>query len=582
MDHVHALIRDALLGREVTLAQLDAAAPTARGDLAVALQAMREDLAMSGSINGGRILAKENGEGGNLSMIFANVLSEDLIEREVAKDRPSIDAGCQNLALVTELCWSAIEQGNTPEKYFRFGDVPCRLERDDRDLLMARTLTAERLRHELAELAAWQSWTKKAGWKPAKPPLDVMKNILATPSDRIPLPRLERIVEIPIFGADGTLHSRPGYDSKTFAYLDPAAGFVIPEVSEAPSGEEIAMAREHIEEPIDEMPFVGPSDKANALGLAVLPYARNMIDGPTPMHSVEAPAAGSGKNLLVGSLLNPSVGENIEPVAETSSDEEWRKRLTSQFRSARPVALLDNVNRPLTSGVLACAIAATSWGDRLLGQNEMVFLPVRNAWIMTANNPTMSTEIARRCVRIRIDPRIDRPWLRDGFRIADLPAWVREHRGELVWAALTLIQAWIVAGKPAPRVKPLGTFEQWTQVIGGVLENAGIHGFLDNAIEFYELADAEGAAWRAFIDAWWDKYADSNVGAADLFPLVEGGDYFDLDGTEKAQKTKFGRMLVKKRDQVVGNFLIKPAGTTAGAKRWRLQEVDHVVNNDLQ
>jgi hypothetical protein len=194
----------------------------------------------------------------------------------------------------------------------------------------------------------------------------------------------------------------------------------------------------------------------------------------------------------------------------------------------------------------------------------------------------MSTEIARRCVRIRIDPRIDRPWLRDGFLIADLPAWVREHRGELVWAALSLIRAWLVAGKPAPRVKPLGTFEQWTRVVGGILENAGITGFLDNAIEFYELADAEGAAWRAFVDAWWGKYADSIVGAADLFPLVEEGDYFDFDGTEKAQKTKFGRMLVKKRDQVIGNYLIKPAGKSAGAKLWRLQEMDHAAQNDLQ
>jgi hypothetical protein len=43
--------------------------------------------------------------------------------------------------------------------------------------------------------------------------------------------------------------------------------------------------------------------------------------------------------------------------------------------------------------------------DRLLGQTRMLVLPNRATWIATANNPQLSLEIARRCIRIRLDPK---------------------------------------------------------------------------------------------------------------------------------------------------------------------------------
>jgi hypothetical protein len=73
------------------------------------------------------------------------------------------------------------------------------------------------------------------------------------------------------------------------------------------------------------------------------------------------------------------------------------------------------------------------------------------SWLVTANNPVFSREIARRVVRTRLDAKVDRPWERKGFRHANLLAWVREHRGEIVAAVLILVQAWVAAGKPGGR-----------------------------------------------------------------------------------------------------------------------------------
>ena len=117
----------------------------------------------------------------------------------------------------------------------------------------------------------------------------------------------------------------------------------------------------------------------------------------------------------------------------------------------------------------------------------------------------MSTEIARRAIRIRLDSKVDRPWLRDdkSFKHPQLIDWATEHRGQLVWAALTMVKAWIAEECPEPEnIKPLGMFEAWTRVIGGILQVAGIEGFLGNLDEFYDESDAEGEALRAFIDLW--------------------------------------------------------------------------------
>jgi hypothetical protein len=63
---------------------------------------------------------------------------------------------------------------------------------------------------------------------------------------------------------------------------------------------------------------------------------------------------------------------------------------------------------------------------------------------------------------------------------------VNKNRDELIWAALTLAKAWISDGSPEPKgIKLLGGLEEYRRVIGGILQVAGVKGFLSNADEFY-------------------------------------------------------------------------------------------------
>jgi putative DNA primase/helicase len=225
----------------------------------------------------------------------------------------------------------------------------------------------------------------------------------------------------------------------------------------------------------------------------------------------------------------------------------------------------------LDSAQLAGALTALVWEDRLLGVNETIRVPVRCVWVTTGNNPSLSTEMARRSIRIRLDPKIDRPWLREEFLHTDLRTWADENRARPIWAALVLVQNWLAKGRPSTAMKPLGSYEQWSAVIGNILQAAEIPGFLANLDEFYEIADHEGATWRAFVTTWWGTFGDREVGASELFSVASAIEGFDLGtGTERAQRTTFGRQLGKQRDRVIAGYRVVLAGTAQRAKRWKL------------
>jgi hypothetical protein len=430
---------------------------------------------------------------------------------------PAIDATVQHLPTLAEAAWDALQAANDPPTLFRFGAIPSRLERDDDGVPLLRSLNLDRTRHGLARAATWY---KKLNKKPIliAPPDLVVKEVLAFPNP--PLPALERIVLAPVFSQDGGLCSEPGYSHDSRTYYALAPGFAVPPVSPQPAPEEIHSARQLLEEMFCDFPFVGDAERAHAIAALLLPFVRDMIEGPTPLHSIEAPSPGTGKTLLVDLLTYPALGCPVAAMTEGKDEDEWRKRVFAKLRSAPSVLLLDNLKRRLESGALSSAITAyPGWEDRILGVSETARVPVRCLWIATGNNPAFSSEIARRTVRIRLDAQVDRPWLRDDFRHPDIRGWAMANRPRLCWAALTLIQAWVAAGR-TDGGRTLGMFEHWAKVMGGILAVAEIPDFLANLEEFYEQSDVEGAVWRAFVGGWWTTHGPRDVTVAALWPLA--------------------------------------------------------------
>ena len=492
--------------------------------------------------------------------------------------RPQIDAGIRDLETLSEQAWAAVTALNQPPFMFQHGGRPVRLERDLKGNLVLRELTLERLRHEADRAAYWYRRERSGEtWKmlDAAPPKDIIADMLAYPAERLPLPYLERISLSPTFAPDGTLLDRDGFHapSGTLVRLE---GLTLPPVPRAPAAQDLQQALGLLcDDLLGDFPFVAEADRTHAIALLLLPFVRDLIQGPTPLHLIEAPTPGSGKGLLASALLLPATGGDIGLMTQGRDEDEWRKRITTRVREGKAAILLDNINRELDSGTLSSALTAYPiWGDRALGSLEALNIPVRCAWVATGNNPELSTEIARRCIRIRLDAKTDRPWQRNEgtFRHPALLIWAQQQRSALVHAALVLVQSWLAAGRPAPQGRLLGSYEAWTAVIGGILQNAGLRGFLENLDELYERADTEGAVWRRFVQAWWDKHGDAEVGVADLYPIALEFEDFDLGkGQERAQKIALGMALGRRRDVVLGEYRIELArAEKQGAKRYRL------------
>jgi putative DNA primase/helicase len=432
-------------------------------------------------------------------------------------------------------------------------------------------LSENMLRHEAARAGKWYKINNRGDKVDTPPPRAVVQDMLACPPALIELPHLLRNTETPVFASSGELVQKAGYHEPSGIYYHPPKGLVIKEVSAIPTPEEVAAAKELVDDLLRDFPFIKPSEKAGAWSIFIEPFARELIHGPTPLRMIEASQPGSGKTLLADVLTMHVTKPAI--IAQCKSEEEWNKSIIAQLRASAPIIQLDNLSGALESGVLAAALTSEYYGGRLLGTNETAQYPNKSLWIATANNPTMTTEIARRTIRIRLNPGIDKPWQRDNFTHKELREWAAGKKEELIWAALTIVQNWIALGRPSPGCKSLGSFESWSRVIGGILESAGVEGFLSNLDEFYRMADQEGANWRNLVKGWAKTYgagAEKKVAASNLFSLLGDLD-FDLGyGNERSQRMVFGKLLAKQRDRVIGEYTIKYAGMSGGKPMWAL------------
>lgn len=469
--------------------------------------------------------------------------------------------------------WTLFHTANVDSpRFFRFGDVLADIDMAGSHV-RPRTLSVPVLRHHLDRLGDYTATKATGDEHPARPPKDVLESMIAVLPQSLPL--LVGVTNAPFIAPDGTMQTLEGYHVPTGLYLA-LGGLTVPPVPPHPSASEVAHAKDLLlTELLGDFPFSEEADRTHALAALVSPLIRPLIDGPTPLFVIEAPTEGSGKGLLAEVISYLATGRPAPVMAEGGDDDEWRKRLTAALLGTPPVLLIDNVKRRLESGALSAAITATVWTDRFLGHSRLVSIPVRTTWLATGNNPTYSKEIARRVVQIRIDAAMEHPWERKGFRHPDLRGWIRQERPRLLWASLTLAQAWVAGGRClGPEL--LGSFERWSATLGGILNCIGVSGFLANREAVYAQAETEGEAWKALLDIWWRNYDVRRVGVSQLFDLAASEKLLtDLRAgrTERGARTAMGMELSKLRDRIVGDYCIREAGvTTEGGAAYRLEK----------
>jgi hypothetical protein len=473
--------------------------------------------------------------------------------------------------------WIALQQANDPPAIFQRGHLMVDVILDDKGQPAIRTLDKAAFKGYLDRLTDFVSISDD-GEKPARPPADVVADMMA--ARELPLPALQGIVQSPVLAPPGILATESGYQPETRFYLNLEKGLVIPLVPESPDrlmvGQAVSLLLDDL---LLDFPLLAQADWAHAVAALLLPFVRLLIDGATPLHLVEAPTPGSGKGLLVDALTIPAAGRGPAIMTEGRDEDEWRKRITSKLLQGPQFILIDNVRSRLDSAALSAALTSETWEDRILGHSRTAQLPVTCTWLATANNPGLSLEVARRTVSIRLDPAVEKPWLRNGFKHPKLRRWAKQNRGRLIWAALTLIQAWIATGMP-PGKTSLGSYESWSEVMGGILEVAGIPGFLGNMGRVYSEADQEVLAWGEFCIVWWEEFQSQQVTTDLLLGLATRKLLLvDLWGERDNQgaRVSFGKALSRMRDRIISGFRIRWAGedTRNKVQTYRLERVSN-------
>lgn len=334
---------------------------------------------------------------------------------------------------------------------------------------------------------------------------------------------LDRLAHAPFVRPDGSIVTEPGYDAATNTILIPDKELAGLEVPEDPGPAEIQRARLLLmEEWLGDFPFAGDTDRANCLALLVTPAIRGLIP-QVPMAVVDGLQMGVGKNLLADSILTVYTGQPARPMNFVDEAEELRKQITAAFRTGQEFFVFDEAHT-LDGAPLAQALTAHTWQDRILGVSHMAEFPNRVTWISLGNQVHVKGDITRRVYRIALQPTYDNPQDRpsSAFRHPgqsglDLGAWTRANRRDLMTAILTLVRAWFAAGQPyTRRGSSFGSFETWERYAGGIVQVAGLTGFLDNIKAWRSESDFDSQYWLGHMTWLLETFGDKAFRTADV------------------------------------------------------------------
>lgn len=459
--------------------------------------------------------------------------------------QPRIQINDRDAHSVTEDCWEVFERQPTPT-LFQQGGRLVRLAETEHGRVI-RLVPAVTLRAMLNKEACFvRVFDRKEGRveEHAGPcPTWVSEGMEALP--RTDLCALESVVTAPFFSPERDLVVEPGYHRESRCWLEDH-GCVVADIP-------LEDAKAILEDWLVDFKFEQGFDRTNAIALALLPFVRQMIQGPTPGHLIEASTPGSGKGLLAKILLLPSLGKPPHATPFAEAEEERRKNLMAALIEGRPVTLIDNLKGKVDSAVLEGMLTSDMWQDRLLGVTGTAYAPNKTTWVFTGNNADLSLDMARRCLRIRLDQGVERPYeQKRQFAHPDIEDWTKEHRGKIISALVCLVRHWIEQGMPRPE-KLLGSFESWSRVVGGILVAAGYEGWLDGRDSLIQNADRQGDQLKHFVELWMQEYGKAKAYTVDLVKIaVDNGLLSGTvgDGGPRSQQTRLGSFLGKARGRV--------------------------------
>lgn len=447
-----------------------------------------------------------------------------------------------------------------------------------------RIVPAPTLGVELSRLAKWIQVGKKGEEIPCAPPDRIVAAVHQSahwPGVR----RLVGVVETPLLRSNGSILQEKGYDDSTALIYQPSVEY--PSIPESPSLEEARNALSAMLKPFEEFPFADDAARFVPVAVVLTSLAMGALEGVNiPCFVFDANLQGTGKTLLADACSWILTGREVSKQTFPSDDKsELEKILGGAALAATPMMMLDNVNGIFGGDALEQRMTCRGSSQfRILGKTGNPKLPWRTIVLASGNNLKTTTDMRRRIIRCRLLSKVENPEERPIQR-GDLRGWILERRPQLVSAGLTLLRAFIVAGRPGQVIGKMGNFEEWSSLIGGALKWAGDVDVLSARMPKTAVQNLPLEVYTAFLQDFAEgkfktrgKELPTSLGRS--FEIVEVADWACWDPIaepgHRDRNTRISGVLRKMLESPVGGLQVAHAEKNAHTKRtgWQVVRVE--------
>lgn len=377
------------------------------------------------------------------------------------------------------------------------------------------------------ENATWIKWVKvpvakqksmitpvdKRPIKVEGPGRELCASVLATPVRVLKeqgLRVLDSITSAPQFTREGTVRTERGYDPVTRTYLTVDVDVEKPGESERAA---VAAAKVLLSL-VKDFPFqesARPRSRSIWLSCLLTRLCRSTIDGPCPMFTSTGNSAGVGKGLLWD--LVSMIADGKDQPANTawqSGERDLKDEVVSTLIASPSMARIDNIppGKCLDSPTIASLLTSyPTYHARGKGERVQGVYQAKTVWTATGIDLSMSKELDMRALKIEIVTDRTNP---DEQKLPNVVGMVREDRGKYLHAALTVLRAWHVAGRPemdAPTMR--SNFTAWSdtvrQCVLWLASLPGMEGVLTDPVARRETnTNYEEQDHARFVQIWHD------------------------------------------------------------------------------
>jgi putative DNA primase/helicase len=363
----------------------------------------------------------------------------------------------------------------------------------------------------MAAAARFERFDKRSEkWFASDPPILIVKALQEHALGKLRFPVLYGVVTAPTMRADGSILSAPGYDAPTGLLFD-SRGIVFPAIPERPTRADAERAFATLGALIKGFPFVNPYDWSVAMSAILTACVRRSLPA-APLHAFSAPVAGTGKGKLVDIACVIATGFRAAPLNAGIGDDETEKRLASKLMTGEPFIALDNCTRPLGGDLLCSMLTQEKVSPRILGVSKAPSISTGSFNTANGNGLIIKGDLTRRSLLSRIDAKIEQP---ESRRFDNDPViTATTDRANLVVAALTILRAYHVAGRP-DKPPTLGSFEAWSDLVRGALMWLGAADPVDSMKELRK-SDPVREAMRALMGQWLAIAGNESLTCAEI------------------------------------------------------------------